>query len=54
MSRKLSRRLILRGAGATLALPWLESVEAATPDSGDLRLKEPPRVIDPSISIYNL
>jgi hypothetical protein len=42
MSRKLSRRLILRGAGATLALPWLESVEAATPDSGDLRLKEPP------------
>ncbi|MBM3762808.1 MAG: DUF1552 domain-containing protein [Acidobacteria bacterium] len=34
----LSRRLILRGAGASLALPWLESVAAA----GEDRLKEPP------------
>jgi len=34
----LSRRLILRGAGASLALPWLESVAAASED----RLKEPP------------
>jgi len=42
MGRKLSRRLILRGAGASLALPWLESVSAASPDNGDERLKEPP------------
>jgi len=39
MARKLSRRMILRGAGATLALPWLESIKAASPDE---RLKEPP------------
>jgi len=39
MARKLSRRMILRGAGASLALPWLESIKAASPDE---RLKEPP------------
>jgi len=31
--------MILRGAGASLALPWLESIKAASPDE---RLKEPP------------
>ncbi len=39
MARKLSRRMILRGAGASLALPWLESLQAAPSDE---RLKEPP------------
>lgn len=39
MARKLSRRMILRGAGASLALPWLESLKAATSDE---RLAEPP------------
>ncbi len=39
MVRKLSRRMILRGAGASLGLPWLESLKAATSDE---RLKEPP------------
>lgn len=38
MPRLLSRRMILRATGASLALPWLESLHAA----GDERLKEPP------------
>jgi len=42
MGRKLSRRLILKSTGACVALPWLESLQAAAPDSGDERLKEPP------------
>jgi hypothetical protein len=40
MRRQLSRRMILRAAGASLALPWLESIQAA--DSPEERLKEPP------------
>lgn len=40
LSRKLSRRMILRGAGACLALPWMESLQAAP--NGEERLKEPP------------
>ncbi len=28
--RKITRRTVLRGAGVTMALPWLESMEAAT------------------------
>jgi hypothetical protein len=40
MRRQLSRRMILRAAGASLALPWLESLQAA--DSPEERLKEPP------------
>lgn len=39
MGRKLSRRLILKGAGASLALPWLESLSPAATEE---RLKEPP------------
>ncbi|MBL8234885.1 MAG: DUF1552 domain-containing protein [Bryobacterales bacterium] len=31
MARKLTRRTVLRGAGAVVALPWLESMEAAAP-----------------------
>ena len=35
-SRAFSRRLVLRGAGCTMALPWLESVNAlADPSAGD-------------------
>lgn len=40
MGRQLSRRMILRAAGASLALPWLESLHAA--DTTEERLKEPP------------
>ncbi len=42
MARKLSRRLILRGVGASLALPWLESLHAGPTGSNDERLTEPP------------
>lgn len=31
LNSKVSRRAVLRGAGATIALPWLESLQAATP-----------------------
>jgi Protein of unknown function (DUF1552) len=36
-SRAFSRRVVLRGAGCTMALPWLESVNALadTPSAGD-------------------
>lgn len=30
MKRQITRRTVLRGAGVTMALPWLESMEAAT------------------------
>src|SRR5690349_19481490 len=39
--KALSRRTILRGAGAALALPWLESVSRAA-DGGPDTLSEPP------------
>ena len=39
MAKKLTRRIFLRGAGATLALPWLESVSHGA--DGE-RLSEPP------------
>src|SRR5580698_4214728 len=39
-SSKISRRTILRGAGAALALPWLESMGSATPAAA--ALSEPP------------
>lgn len=42
MARKLSRRLILRGVGTSLALPWLESLHAEPTGSNDERLTEPP------------
>ena len=41
MFRSISRRTLLRGAGAALALPWLETMAKAAPDSSD-RLTEPP------------
>ena len=39
MSRRISRRTLLRGAGAAVSLPWLESVASAT-SAG--QLPEPP------------
>ena len=41
MAKQLTRRIFLRGAGATLALPWLESVSYAADATGE-RLTEPP------------
>ena len=42
MSNRISRRTMLRGTGAAMALPWLESMaSAATPDSATT-LAEPP------------
>jgi hypothetical protein len=41
MFRAISRRTLLRGAGAALALPWLETMAKAAPDSAE-RLSEPP------------
>ena len=38
MSRKISRRSVLRGVGASLAIPWLESKAPAA----DSKLAEPP------------
>ncbi len=41
MSRPITRRTLLRGAGAAMSLPWLESIAAGAPaKSGDLT--EPP------------
>lgn len=37
MGNKVSRRTVLGGVGATLALPWLESVAWAKGDEPDLR-----------------
>lgn len=42
MFSPISRRTLLRGAGAALSLPWLEVMSKAAPASGDLRLTEPP------------
>lgn len=39
-AKKISRRTILRGAGAALALPWLETMSSAAPGAGTL--SEPP------------
>ncbi len=41
MAKELTRRIFLRGAGATLALPWLESISHAADATGE-RLSEPP------------
>lgn len=41
-ARRISRRTILRGAGAAMALPWLETMSHAAPaDTGGI-LSEPP------------
>ncbi|MEO8128825.1 MAG: DUF1552 domain-containing protein [Bryobacteraceae bacterium] len=43
MTKRISRRTVLRGAGAALALPWMESmVSAATPSGNQATLSEPP------------
>jgi hypothetical protein len=41
MARRISRRTVLKGAGAALALPWLESMAPAAPATGSA-LSEPP------------
>ena len=38
----MHRRTLLRGAGAALALPWLETMSNAAPADESLRLSEPP------------
>ena len=40
MSRKISRRTVLKGAGAAMALPWLETMASGATDAN--RLTEPP------------
>src|SRR5215471_1687410 len=42
MSKPISRRTWLRGAGVAMSLPWLESISAGAPASGAERLAEPP------------
>ena len=41
-SRRISRRSVLRGAGAALALPWLETMAPGAPAETADRLSEPP------------
>src|SRR3982750_1883378 len=41
-SRKISRRSVLRGAGAALALPWLETMASGAPADTATTLSEPP------------
>jgi hypothetical protein len=41
-ARRISRRTILRGAGAALALPWLETMASAAPEGTSASLPEPP------------
>jgi hypothetical protein len=41
MSRSISRRTLLRGAGTALALPWLETMSSAAPATVQ-KLSEPP------------
>jgi Protein of unknown function (DUF1552) len=42
MSERISRRTLLRGAGAAVALPWLEVMAPAAPAGDALKLTEPP------------
>ncbi|MEO7143974.1 MAG: DUF1552 domain-containing protein [Bryobacteraceae bacterium] len=42
MSKPISRRTVLRGVGAAMSLPWLESISAAAPVAGAQNLAEPP------------
>ena len=42
MFKPISRRTLLRGAGAALGLPWLEVMSHASPSTDPLRLSEPP------------
>ena len=41
MLKRISRRTVLRGAGAALALPWLERMSSAAPAAAG-QLTEPP------------
>ena len=46
MAKRISRRTMLRGAGAAMALPWLESMtSAATPDSASTLAEAPLRSV---------
>src|SRR6476620_4911908 len=42
MSKPISRRTWLRGVGAAMSLPWLESISAGAPSFGGQNLSEPP------------
>src|SRR6266852_1411627 len=42
MSKRISRRTVLRGAGAALALPWLERMASGAPNDTANTLSEPP------------
>jgi hypothetical protein len=42
MSKRISRRTVLRGAGAAMALPWLEIMGSAATTNGASTLSEPP------------
>jgi hypothetical protein len=42
MPRSITRRTLLRGAGVSLALPWLESIARSEPVHATDRLSEPP------------
>jgi len=41
-AKRISRRTVLRGAGAALALPWLETMSKASPTDTANTLSEPP------------
>ena len=41
MHKPISRRTLLRGAGAAMSLPWLEAMASAAPATGG-QLSEPP------------
>lgn len=42
MSKPITRRVMLRGIGAAMSLPWLESISAAAPAKGAENLAAPP------------
>ena len=42
MSRRISRRTLLRGAGTVVSLPWLESISSGAPSKAGETLAEPP------------
>src|SRR5580693_1723247 len=42
MFKPISRRALLRGVGAAMSLPWLESMSKAAPATAGLTLSEPP------------
>jgi hypothetical protein len=42
MSKPITRRTLLRGAGAAMSLPWLESISAGAPVTAGQNLAEPP------------